>query len=126
MGTNPPGALYYTIENVRDAAGGIDQTAVRIHSINGTFPDTTAKVHEVGAGTPGKIAWRATLFGGTQFNGIMRANSAGGPACCHIGDRHSFHPLSECPVLSWWSAVGNTSCWQPVNVPTEVTTACGE
>ena len=39
VGTSPPDARYFTLENVQ---GSNNQTHVRIHSINGSFADTTA------------------------------------------------------------------------------------
>jgi len=125
VGTYPPNTRYFTIENVKDDKGNIDQFSVKIHSVNGSFPDQTVKVNEVGAGTPGKMAFRAKLFDGSQYHGIMRTNSAGGPACCEIKG-NPFSPLSLCPVVSWWNVDGNTSCWSPVNVPSENVGACTE
>lgn len=125
------GARYFTLTNV-DAGhhGGTasNQTAVHIHSLNGSFPDAIAAVHEVGAGTPGKIAWRAQLFGGQQYRGIMRANSAGGPACCEVSTnpKTGVRSIKDCPVVSWWAADGSASCWAPVNVPAEPAGSCGE
>lgn len=130
------GTDLFTLESVQTppdeegaSGGGINQTAVRIHSVNGSFPDTTATVHEVGGGTPGKIAWRAQLFGRKLYRGIMRANSAGGPACCEVKrDSQGVPHLEDCPVVSWWTADGSrTSCWAPVQVPWDgVVGACGE
>ena len=123
--TNPE---YFILENVR--AGALtNQTRVKIHSVNNSFPDAVAEVREVGDGTPGKIAWEVSnLFGGESFRGIMRANSAGGPACCEVRvNPHTGIPtLKDCPVLSWWSSSGKSSCWEPVDVPSEPIGACGE
>lgn len=94
----------------------INQTAVRIHSANNSSPDTTATVHEHVGGNGGKIAWRAPLFDGKLYRGVMRANSAGGPACCEVEtDPHTgVARLAKCPVVSWWSADRSHSCWAPV------------
>lgn len=122
VGTNPPDTRYFTLENDRKNA-----SQVTIHSVNGSFPDTSATVFEVGDGTPGKIAFRAQLFDGITFRGIMRANSAGGVGCCEIKkDRAGIATLKDCPVLSWWSPEGVSQCWFPVNVPSEPLGACGE
>ena len=127
VGTYNPTANYFVLENIRVGAT-VNETVVKVRSVNSSFPDATAHVKEVGRGTPGKIAWSAKLFDGENYRGIMRANSAGGPACCevetdiHTGITH----LKRCPVLSWWSASGKTSCWAPVNVPSEPIGACGE
>ena len=98
--------------------------------MNKTFGDTTATVHEVGAGTPGKIAWRATFSANgrnTLMRGIMRANSAGGLNCCEQRTgRTGIATLKDCPVLSWWAADGSHECWAPVNTPSEPLGACGE
>lgn len=130
VGSNFPDIEYFTLENVKDSAtGAINETAVRIHSVNHTFPDTTARVREVGAGTPGKIAWKAALAGGENFRGIMRANSAGGIACCEVStDRKTgAKTLKNCPVLSWWSPSGDHFCWQPAEpLPSENIGGCGE
>eukprot|EP00949_MAST-11_sp_MAST-11-sp1_P004622 g4622.t1 len=127
VGSYFPNERYFTLENVLTDNGDINETAVRIHSVNNSFPDVTATVHEVGDGMPGKIAWRARLFDGTVFKGIMRANSAGGIACCEVRTgRHGIPTIKDCPVLSWWSPDGNHSCWSPVNVPSEPIGACGE
>lgn len=115
VGSSPP--KYFTLESVREK-GVINQTAVRIHSVNGSFPDTTATVFETIGGGGGKIAWRAELFGGKLYRGIMRANSAGGVACCEVEtDKSGVVGLKRCPVVSWWSADGSYSCWAPVQVP---------
>jgi hypothetical protein len=123
-------AEYFTLENVRQG-DATNQTTVKIHSVNGTFPDAVARVEEVGAGTPGKIAFSVEkLFGGEPYRGIMRTNSAGGPACCQIETSPEGLPvLKRCPVLSWWSREsGSTSCWEPVgsSTPSEPIGACGE
>ena len=124
VGANPPDVRYFTLSNVMDE----NQTHVQIHSVNGSFPDTTATVHEVGAGTPGKIAWRATLFDGKIYRGIMRANSAGGEACCEqkVNRTTGEMYLADCPVVSWWAADGSSSCWAPVNVPSAYSASCTE
>lgn len=123
VGDFSPDVRYFTLENVQ----ADNQTQVRIHSLNGSFPDTVATVFEVGGGTPGKIAWHSKLFDGRLFRGTMRANSAGGVACCEVKkDKEGHSILSQCPVVSWWSADGSTSCWAPVNVPSESYGACGE
>jgi hypothetical protein len=118
VGDFSPNKSYFMLENVQ----ADNQTQVRIRSLNASFPDTVASVTEVGDGTPGKISWHATLFDGKEFRGVMRANSAGGVACCETKKG----VLSNCPVLSWWAADGQTSCWAPVNVPSESYGACGE
>lgn len=127
IGTNYPNVNYFTLENIRVGAT-VNETVVKVHSVNSSFPDVTAHVREVGMGTPGKIAWSAKLFDGQTYRGIMRANSAGGPACCEVEtDVHTgLTHLKQCPVISWWSPSGKTSCWAPVNVPSEPIGACGE
>ena len=124
VGTSPPDVRFFTLSNVVDK----NQTNVRIHSVNGSFPDTIATVHEVGGGTPGKIAWRAMLFNGQLYRGIMRANSAGGEACCEQKMNKTTGKMyfADCPVVSWWAADGSSSCWAPVNVPSAYTGSCTE
>lgn len=128
VGANPPAVRYFRLENLPGTGGVVSQTSVLVQSMNGSFVDTNATVHEVGAGTPGKIAWRARLFGGQMYRGIMRANSAGGTACCEVvSDKHTGNvTLKACPVLSWWAPDGSHSCWSPVDVPSENVGACSE
>lgn len=123
VGDFAPDIRYFMLENVP----ADNQTQVRIRSLNGSFPETLATVFEVGDGTPGKIAWHAQLFDGRLFRGVMRANSAGGVACCETKrGKQGQTILTNCPVVSWWAADGNSSCWAPVNVPSESFGACGE
>eukprot|EP01052_Picozoa_sp_SAG31_P018727 SAG31_NODE_1339_length_8727_cov_6.433125_5_plen_102_part_00 len=52
VGSEAPDARYFTLQT------GENPSEVHIHSLNGSFPDTTATVAEY----DGKIAWRARLF----------------------------------------------------------------
>eukprot|EP00912_Choanoflagellata_sp_UC4_P002008 UC4_evm5s1289 len=127
VGSSPPAEEYFTIENIKDQKGKTDQHSVYIHSVNNSFPNTTATVREFGDGTPGKFAWQAELYGGKQFKGIMRTNSAGGLLCCEQKkDRAGIVNNTRCPVLSWWAADGSTSCWSPVKLPAEPDGSCAE
>ena len=135
VGTNAGDERFATIENVKDAQGHVSQTQVRLHSVNRTWPDTTATVHEC---IEGKIAFRAALApaptgGGapqkpSPYRGIMRANSHGGLNCCQqdTDPRTGVTRLVDCPVLAWWSPTGAHECWAPVNVPSEFVGGCGE
>ena len=74
---------------MRTADGAINQTAVRVHSVNGTFPDVIASVFEVGAGTPGKIAWRAELFDEPPITFLPRKSNKIDQAIADVIDRHN-------------------------------------
>ena len=108
VGSYGDSALFFTI-------GTINATAARIHSLNNSFPDTIASLFEVTGGTP-KIAWRAKLFGGKEYRGIMRPQGpAGSPNCCEVKRDSSTNTTeyTKCPELSWWNVeTGDRSCWE--------------
>ena len=117
VGASPP--LAFTITT-------INATAARVSSLNGSFPETVASLYEIGRGG-GKIAWRARLFDGHEYRGIMRSNGAGTTGCCELRtDKYGNKSLSHCPVLSWWSDSGDRSCWETALLPSEPEGACTE
>ena len=119
VGGYPPRAFTIT---------SINATAARVSSLNGSFPDTVASLYEIGRGG-GKIAWRARLFGGRPYRGIMRSNGAGTLGCCEVKtDKHGNKSFSHCPVVSWWADAngGDRSCWTPALLPSEPEGACTE
>ena len=120
VGSDPPDGRFFTMQS-------INPTTVRIHSLNDSFPDTTATLFD----GDGKIAFRAKLFDGKSYRGIMRSNGHGTPGCCEVKEPSKKHPgpgpsLSRCPVVSWWSDEGNRSCWETVTHPSEPEGACDE
>ena len=116
VGTSGGGARFFTLQRV-------NATAVRVHSLNQSFPDTVASLYEVS----GKIAFRATLFGGNQYRGIMRSNGDGTPGCCKVKAAPTgTTELLECPVISWWSDSGDRSCWETALHPAQNEGACTE
>ena len=96
VGTYAPLARFFTLQRV-------NTSAVRIHSLNGSFPDTFATLEEYSF----KVSLRAT-FGGTLYRGIMRSNGDGSLGCCATRTNKSTGEpqFDECPVISWWSADG--------------------
>mgnify|MGYP007028139356 FL=1 len=112
VGSNPPDARFFELQT-------INSSAVRVHSLNGSFPDAIASL----VNKDGKIAWRAKLFKGKEYRGILRSNGKGTLGCCHGNSPES---LKECPVVSWWSDDGDRSCWQATQHPSEPEGACSE
>ena len=113
VGTYGVEARYFTI-------GTINASAAHVHSLNASFPDTVASLFAVS----GKIAWRATLFGGKEYHGIMRPQGpAGSLNCCEV---HG-NTYKRCPELEWWNAeTGDRSCWETTIKPAAPEGSCTE
>ena len=90
-----------------------------MHSVNGTFPDSTAVVLPFGS----KIALRARLFGGQMYRGILRPNELGSLGCCKEAKGGG---LAHCPVVSWWADDGDRSCWETTRHPSDSDGECSE
>lgn len=112
-------ARFFTIDT-------INTTAARVHSLNNSFPDTIASLFEV----TGKIAWRATLFGGKEYHGIMRPQGpAGSLNCCEVVKDYTketnITAYKRCPELEWWNAeTGDRSCWETTVKPAAPEGSC--
>ena len=122
VGSSGSAARFFTLQS-------INASAVRVHSLNGSFPDTEATLFEqVPSGAGDKIALRASLFGGAPYRGIMRSNGDGAPGCCKaVTDKQSgVVTFKDCPVISWWADSGDRSCWETVKQPSESEGACTE
>ena len=113
VGSHPPDARFFTLQT-------INSSAVHVHSLNGSFPDTIATLVD----KDGKIAMRAKLFEGKEYRGILRSNGKGTLGCCHSKSPKS--PLEKCPVVSWWSDDGDRSCWETTQHTSDPEGECTE
>ena len=122
VGSSGSAARYFTMQSV-------NASAVRVHSMNGSFPDTEATLFEqVPSGAGDKIALRAKLFSGNQYRGIMRSNGNGALGCCKATTNKTSGAVvyKDCPVIEWWADSGDRSCWETVLQPHENEGACTE
>lgn len=116
VGTYGASARFFTLDR-------LNASAVRVHSVNASFPDAVASLYEVGS----KVVLRATLFDGAEYRGVLRANGAGTLGCCEskTGTNGTAY-LTNCADILWWRADGTRSCWETTMHPPGNSGQCNE
>jgi hypothetical protein len=120
VGTYGKDAMYFTMQTV-------NATSVKIKSLNNSFPDVVSSIKIV-HGAQEKLAFTANLFNGVLFHGIMRSNEAGTPNCCKSekSSNGTIVGYYNCPLINWWSATGERSCWETTRNAHDNEGECGE